>query len=268
MKNEILMPHYDAVLAMISDFQWLSEAGALRLFVEQPARNPVADSLHRVAEDLSLLPPKSTLMDMRVAMGKVLLQQGLVHTCGLREIVDETARVEQFIGTTPNLIGLANLHVTAYALRVRVADAQAWNSFCIEVDRMEWRTSTNGGSTSSMSISLGGGVAEGAEAKVVREDERVDDTSPERQESGEKKPVDKTHPAQDRPRRGLARAFDNDEFNEKADRLLNRHSQEDITAAHTVVSAPVSAPTRCSPFHTVIQEKIAALRTGHKGGKR
>ena len=268
MKNEILMPHYDAVLAMISDFQWLSEAGALRLFVEQPARNSVADSLHRVAEDLSLLPPKSTLMDMRVAMGKVLLQQGLVHTCGLREIVDETARVEEFIGTTPDLIGIANLQVTAYALRVRAAAAEVWNSFCVEVDRMEWRTSTNGGGSSSMSISVGGGVAEDAGAKVGREDGRDDNASPERQESGAGKADDPTRPVQDRPRRGLARAFDNDEFNEKADRLLNRHSQEDIAAAHTVVSAPVSAPTRCSPFHTVIQEKIAALRTGHKGGKR
>ncbi len=267
MKNYDI-PNYEVMLDMVSGFQWLPDVGDLRIFAGQPTQNPVADSLHRVAEELSRLPPKSGLMDMRVVMGKILLQQNLVRAYSLREIFDETARVGEFIGTTPDLIGLANLHVTAYALRVRAAAAEAWNSFCADVDRMEWRTSTNGASSSSMLISVGGSVAEGAEVKVVREDERDECASPERPESVAGKTGDTTRPVQDRSRRGLARAFDDEDFNDRAGKLLDRYREEDVAAAHTVVSISESAPTRCSPFHTVIQEKLAALRTGYKGGKR
>ena len=266
MKNYDI-PNYEVMLDMVSGFQWLPDVGDLRIFAGQPTQNPVADSLHRVAEELNRLPPTSTIMDMRVTMGKILLQQNLVRTCGLREIVDATACIEEFIGTTPDLIGHANLHLTAYALRVRVAASEEWNSFCVDVDRLEWRVSGESSGSSSMSISVGGGVAEDAEAKVGREDGQ-DNASPERPESGAGKTGDTTRPAQDRPRRGLARVFDDEDFNEKAGKLLDRYREEDVAAAHTVVSTPESTPTRCSVFHKVVQDKLAALRSGHKGGKR
>jgi hypothetical protein len=77
-----------------------------------------------------------------------------------------------------------------------------------------------------------------------------------------------TPSAHEAPRRILVNAFDDASFKEKADKLLNRHHEEDIAAKDSVISTPGSTPTRCSVFHNVIQKKIAALRAGYKGGKR
>jgi len=66
---------------------------------------------------------------------------------------------------------------------------------------------------------------------------------------------------------GLAGAFDNAAFKERADDLLNHHAEEDLAADRTVISVPESLPTGCSPYHSLIQEKYSAIRY-NKAAKR
>jgi hypothetical protein len=271
MKNEQHLPNYDVALEMISAFQWLPEEQALRLFSDKPVHTLVGDSLHSLAEEINLLHPASSMMNIQIAIGTFLRQQKLVCACGLHEIVDESARVVEFVGTTPEVIGLTNLHLAAYALRVRTISPSAWNSFCCDIDKMDWMTSEQpSSSTSSAPLSVGGVAGDGYEKVLLGGSgcadggahgwSKLDATQVGQQEVPPSAP--------ESPRRGLARAFDDEAFNEKAERLLNPHQEEDIAAGREVISGPESMPTRCSAFHKVIQEKIATLRTGYKGGKR
>jgi hypothetical protein len=271
MMSEKQMPDYDVVLEMISEFQWLHDQQSIRLFSDNPAHTLLGDSLHSLAEEINQLHPASSMMNMQIAIGTFLLQQKLFYACGLREIVDEAARLVEFVGTTPEVIGLTNLHLAAYALRVRTTSPSAWNSFCNDVGKVDWMTSEQpSSSTSSAPLSVGGVAGDGYEKVLLGGSgyadggahgwSKLDATLVGQQEV--------TPSAPESPHRGLARAFDDEAFNEKAERLLNPYQEEDIAAGREVISGPESVPTRCSAFHKVIQEKISALRTGYKGGKR
>jgi hypothetical protein len=271
MKNEQHLPNYDVALEMISAFQWLPEEQAIRLFIDKPVNTLVGDSLHSLAEEINQLHPASSLMNMQVAIGTFLRQQTLVYACGLREIVDEAARLVEFVGTTPEVIGLTNLHLAAYVLRVRTTSPSAWNSFCRDIDKMDWMTSEEPSSSSSSApLSVGGVAADGYEKVMLGGSGCADDGADgwSKLDATQVGQQDAMPSVPESPRRGLARAFDNEAFNEKAERLLNPHQEEDIAAGREVISGPEPMPTRCSAFHKVIQEKITTLRTGYKGGKR
>ena len=145
-----------------------------------------------------------------------------------------------------------------YALRVRTTSPSAWNSFCRDVNKVDWMTSEQPSSSSSSAPLSVGGVAGNGYEKVLLggsgcEDggthgwSKLDATQVGQQEAMPSAP--------EGPRRGLARAFDDEAFNEKAEKLLNPHQEEDIAAGREVISGPEPVPTRCSAFHKVIQEK-------------
>ena len=247
MMSENQMPSYDALLEMISAFQWLPEEQALRLFSDKPVHTLVGDSLHSLAEEINQLHPASSLMNMQIAIGTFLRQRKLVCACCLREIVEEAARVGEFVGTTPEVVGLTNLHLTAYALRVRTSSASAWNSFCRDIDKVEWMASEEPSSSSSSApLSVGGVAGDGYEKVLLGGSgcadggahgwSKLDATQVGQQEA--------TPSAPESPRRGLARAFDDEAFNEKVDKMLNPHQEEDIVAGREVVSGPEPVPTR------------------------
>lgn len=185
----------------------------------------------------------------------------LLSTQQSRAVISEAERVIDFIGVGVGLIGVSNLCSVAFGLAIRNASPKLWNEFCFDVDKPDWITDILK-QTSRFSRSLGSpdhGKPIGL--SPLRRDD-AQETSDDQLPSVEDEEYLEDHIRQRHA--GLATAFDDKEFNEKAEKLLNGSHNEDVEAARTVITGDDSVPTRCSRFNTMIQERYLGARYRRK----
>lgn len=264
---------YDVLLDMISSFQWVPGNSCLRLAVGQSVDHAVLRTLNQLAGEIAYATASRSVGNTQIIMEVFSRRPDLLYagTCG--EVIAGANQIVEFVGVGPDLIGVGNLYCTAFALTIRKKVPRRWNDFCEHIDKPSWQMETQADTASDASFLGGPPVATMGADDVLGEglDEiREDGLQPTPPEDGMAANTsdDKGEGPAPVRRGGLAAAFDDVVFNERADRLLNRHQEEDHAASHTVISVPESMPTKCSPFHSVIQEKQSAVRTGHKGGKK
>ena len=273
--DNIYMISYEIILDMISSFQWVPESGSLRLVVGQSVDHAVLKSLNQLAREIACATAGRNTENAQIILEVFSRRPDLLYagTCG--EVIAGANRIVEFVGVGPDLIGVGNLYLTAFALTIRAKVPRRWNDFCHHVDKPDWRVAIQGNSD-GVSSSLGTQSAAPSAAVTGYDLAEEIDELPEEDfppnVSGEcaatKASVEKVDEPSQPKRSGLSAAFDNADFNEKADTLLNHYREEDTKARHSVISEPASLPTGCSPYHDLIQGKSSAVRSGIKGGKR
>lgn len=252
---------YEVLLDMISSFQWVPGNSCLRLAVGQSVDHAVLKILNQLAGEIAGATADRSVGNTRIILEVFSRRPDLLYAGTCLEVIAEANRIVDYIGADSDLLGFGNLYVAAFALTIRTRVPRRWNDFCRHIDKPSWQVETQTDTAGEASLlgtrpvaAMGTGDVLGEE----RDDLRENGLQPTPLEEG---------PAPVR-RGGLVGAFDDAAFNERADKLLNRHHEEDHAASHTVITGPESMPTKCSPFHTVIQEKQSAVRSGIKCGKR
>ena len=266
---------YEVLLDMITAFQWMPDQGCIRLAADHDLAHPVLKALNKLAGEIAHATAGRHVGNAQVIQGVLSRRPDLLYAGGSVEVCMEADQIVEMVGVGPDLIGFGNLYVTAFALTIRAKVPRRWNDFCHHVDKPDWRVAIQGNSD-GVSSSLGTPPAAPSAAVTGYGLEEEIDELPEEDfplnVSGEcattKVGVEKVDEPSQPKRSGLSAAFDNPDFNEKVDTLLNHYRKEDTAAQHSVISEPASLPTGCSPYHDLIQGKSSAVRSGIKGGKR
>ncbi len=271
MNNEIATPTIEVLFDMISAFQWLPARNSLRLAESNGIDHPILQAITETAREVFNVTNENAGNDIESQVSRRRRER--LHGVDSTDLGSLVNWITQRIGIEPRKIGFSNLYATALALAIRARTPSRWNDFCAKIGKVKWQIEVADGThfsgrllaTSCVDVNGCGEVDEvinhpsGGDARPGSGDEH----------GGQKRCTEKVERPEPSRRRGLVAAFEDETFNAKAEQLLNRHHQEDVAAAHTVIAGPEPAPMqKCSPFHNVIQEKIAALRSGHKGGKR
>jgi hypothetical protein len=274
MKNYNL-PNYEVMLDMISAFQWNLDQSCIRLAVDHSLEHPVLKAVNKLAGEIFRATTGRHVGNAQVIQEVLSRRPDLLYTGNSDEVCLMADQIVELVGVGCELIGVGNLCVAAFALTMRPRVPRRWNDFCHHVDKPLWQVDIQRNSD-GVSSSLGtppaapspagtGYTMEGDAEELSEEDFRPNTTG---ECVATKDGVERVYEPIPIRRGGLAGAFDDAAFNKKADRLLNRHQEEDIAAHHSVISEPESVPTKCSTFHNVIQEKFSAVRSCLKGGKR
>jgi hypothetical protein len=261
---------YDQILDMISSFQWLPDIACIRLAVDKDSEDQVSKSLNKFAYEMERQKHTKNLSGdhTKLILETLSHHSGLINARNSKEILAEAEQIVKTIGVGPSLIGVSNLYTTAYALTVRSVTPSRWNHFCDNVEKFKWQAAFVRNDTGT-AISVG--MQPKATMSSVRTDSHDSDhdipthhnaTADLRTQHAE---IGYQFPHN--PKGGLASAFDNPEFKKKVDKLLSNEKEENIEAQHSVISGPESVPTRCSPFHQLLQEKYAST-SSNKSGKK
>lgn len=258
---------YEVLLDMISCFQWMPDQCCLRLAVDHSLEHPVLRALNKLAGEIAHATTGRHLGNAQAIQEVLSRRPDLLYAGSSDEVISEVDQIVEMVGVGPDLIGFGNLYTMAFALTMRPKGPLRWNDFCHHVDRPSWQVAiqtNNAGPSSTLGTPPAApsaavtGYALEEDTEALPEEDFQPDTSGEYVAT--KVCVKDADESRQPKRGGLSGAFDNAEFKEKADKLLNRHREEDIAALHSVISEPASLPTGCSQHHELIREKYSTVR--------
>jgi len=140
-------------------------------------------------------------------MTKAAYQYELLQKIDGDDVVTEVNRLVETIGVDLILIGIGNAYATALVRLLRPLAPVEWNSFCEHAERYSWKISLVQGGMQSRSGVTAAGFC----------------TEPERNGVGITEGIDEMHAAKPlSPKgRGLAHAFDVQEYNQYGDAVAN-----------------------------------------------
>ncbi len=211
MKADLLT--YEQLLEMISAFQWMPEQKRLRFALDlerdNGPGNPVYGCLHHFAPAIERMERRGSLTCHEINLFLVELAQRyeMIQRIDAENVVTEVNRLVQTISVDLVMIGVGNAYVTGFVLVMRRVASMEWNRFCDYADKQPWKVDMPQAGAQSHAVTS----AAGANAELCSDTLATNDMLVE--------PVTAEQPAPQG--RGLARAFENNEYAAYADAILN-----------------------------------------------
>ena len=212
MKTDLLT--YEQLLEMISAFQWIPEQKRLRFVLDlerdNGPGNPIYGCFHHFAPAIERMERRGSLTchEINLFLVELALRYELVQRIDAESVVTEVNRLVQTIGVDLVMIGVGNAYVTGLVLVMRRVASMEWNRFCDYADKQKWKVNLSQvGAQSHTVMSTAGACAALCSEALSTNDMMIEHVTLTEQPAPQG--------------RGLAQVFENKEFNDYADSILN-----------------------------------------------